>query len=47
MGFFDFDLLDLTDPFNPVAYAVFRDVTKDDDDDDDDWDEDDEDDWFN
>ena len=45
MSFFYFDPFDLTDPFNPVAYAVFCDVTKDDEDDwDNDW-EDFDDDW--
>jgi len=42
MNFFDFDPFDLTDPFNPVAYAVFRDVTRDEEDEDDE-----EDDWLN
>ena len=43
MGFFDFDVFDLTDPHNPVAYAIFRDVTDDNkwDDEDDEYDEDD------
>jgi len=34
MGFFD-----LTDPSNPIAYAVYRDVTRDDEDDEDDEDD--------